>query len=121
MSKLVALALAGFLVVGCALTSEAPLTDRISRLEATYAAGLEILITNRELCVEEPDSDVCVVDDEVALEVEKVRERVSDLIDEAQLRAELGDDEARTLYDEAVNQFAGITKYIDKVKDLVGG
>lgn len=121
MSKLVAVALALVLFTGCALTSEASLSDRISRLEATYTAGLEILVTNREICVENPESDACVVDDEVALEVEKVRERVADLIDEAQLRAELGDDEARTLYDEAVNQFAGITKYIDKVKDLVGG
>lgn len=121
MSKFIALILAGVLTAGCAVTSEASLSDRISRLEATYTAGLEVLITNRELCVEQPDSNSCVVDDEVALEVEKVREKVADLIDEAQLRAELGDDEARSLYDEAVNQFADITKYIDKVKDLVGG
>lgn len=101
-------------------TGERPLSERIARVEATYAAGLELIVNNREICVENPAAEDCIINDEVALEINPYIEGAGRALDKAATFVEVGDEEqARTLYNEAVEQLSGLRKYVDILKGLV--
>jgi len=121
MNKLFLVTALALMLSGCGLTASLPLSDRISRLEATYTGALEIIVENRNICVADPNDDKCIVNDEVTRKINPIKVKIAEGIDEAKTRIVAGDEEtARTLYEEAVNQFSDITKYVEKIKELVG-
>jgi len=120
MRKILGVIAVSFFLFGCGLLSETSFDDKIVRMEAAYAAVVQTLIEVRKPCVDEdPDNDdLCLIDDELYLEIDVYVDGADDALDKAKLYSDLNDDEqARNWLDEFVNQFSKLKR----IADLVGG
>jgi len=123
MKNLVGMLVVLFTVSACGLFSgEQSLSDQYSRLEAGYNATLRVLVSARQLCIEDHKNftpELCVLDDKMALEVDKVQNKAQTALDNDKLYIEANDDgEARSWMGHFKNAFKEIKVFILKIKEV---